>query len=266
MRNINRLVIFWFLVLTLLVACGGSGGGDSSQYNGSIEEDVTIQGDVSRIIYPISVYLPEGYGKDPDQTYPVLYLLDAEWWFLPAVGLVDDKNKSLIVVGIGNTDGQEQGRRAIDYRMPGATAYYSFLVTQVIPYIDATYMTNTAERTLSGHSYGGLFTGLALLLEDPNNRYFNKYLSQDGSFWHQKNVTKELEEQLYSLDTSLSVTLFLSGATGMDGNAGAVNWFYTIINNRGYSDLDMDYMTFDASHAGEYPLSMGNALDIFYPD
>ena len=264
------LAVFTFFAI-ILSACGDdggskSGGSLSSQYKGSIEEEVFIYGNHNNVPYPINVYLPEGYGDDPDQRYPVLYLLDSEWWFLPTVGLVDDSGKPIIVVGIGNVDQMTQGLRAIDYRLPGALDYYNFLTTQVISYIDASYATDTSQRTLSGHSYGGLFTGLTLLMESPNNRYFNQYLSQDGSYWYLTSLIAALEEQLYLLDTVLPVKVIISGATGERGNAFYAYWFYRALQLRGYSQLDIEYMQFNTNHTDEFLLSMSRALPLLYPD
>ena len=93
-------------VLLAVSACGGGGGTESSQYRGTVVDTVFIEGTHNTVRCPISVYLPPLYGDDPDQIYPVLYVLDAEGAFLPTVGLVDDNQKPIIVVGIGNSDGR----------------------------------------------------------------------------------------------------------------------------------------------------------------
>jgi predicted alpha/beta superfamily hydrolase len=207
--------------------------------------------------------------ENPQQRFPVLYVLDAEWRFDPAVHMVDEKGKVVIVAGIGNGDGHMTGRRATDYRMPGARAYYDFLITQVIPYIDAQYRTNPANRTLLGHSLGGLFTGLALLLEQPDNRYFANYVSQDGSYWDQPAVATGLEAQMFSTISSLPVRLILAGASRPDGNDSEINshveWFHDLLASRHYADFDLVYRRYDAHHEGVIALSMPDALELLYP-
>jgi predicted alpha/beta superfamily hydrolase len=119
-----------------------------------------------------------------------------------------------------------------------------------------------SKRTLSGHSYGGLFAGLALLLEDPANRFFTNYLSQDGSFWHQPVVTTSLEQQLASNTNSLPVKVILSGA--FDGNGRDVEWFRDLLAARSYVNLDLNHWEYNGSHEGQFLLSMEDLLELLY--
>jgi predicted alpha/beta superfamily hydrolase len=254
----------------MLLSCndGGSGSDGSngrvSQFNGTIEPTISIRANFNGLTYPIRVYLPQAY-EDLQQHFPVLYILDAEWNFDLVMNIVVEKGKAVIVVGIGNGDQQVAGRRATDYRMPGAREYYDFLTTQVIPYIDAQYRTDPSDRTLSGHSYSGLFTGLALLLEPPDNRYFANYFSQDGSFWDQRRVTEDLEEQMFATIDRLPVRLILAGVDMADGNNAFVEWFREILASRHYADFDLVYRRYGGDHLGVIGPSMRDALDLLYP-
>ncbi len=272
--NLIKSAALLLLLAIVIAACGGGGGGgngssdedQTSGRTGTIEPEVTIRADFSGIDYPVNVYLPVDYGVDPDARYPVLYMLDSEFWFSTTVDIVDSRNKSVIVVAIGNTGGSGLGRRAIDYRMPGARDYYNFLITQVIPFIDASYLTDVSERTLSGHSFGGLFTGLAVLLEEPNNRYFSRYFSQDGSFWYQPGVTADLNNQLLAIDNNLPIQLILAGATGASGNLVPVRRHSRLLEGSGYIGLDLMVWPYDASHDGQYSLSMVDFVELTYSD
>ena len=44
----------------------------------------------------------------------------------------------------------------------GAAAFLDFLERELIPFIDRTYRTNTSDRGLLGHSFGGVFALYAL--------------------------------------------------------------------------------------------------------
>ena len=264
--NIKRVLIALLLV-TVLAGCGAGGGSSNEdvQYKGLVVPDFVIEANYSGLLYPIKVYLPEGYDESASTLYPTLYMLDAEFRFDTVIDLVERKNKSIIVVGISNALGVPQ-RRRVDYRLPGATDHYNFLITQIIPYIDANYASDTNQRAMSGHSLGGLFTGLTMLIEDPTNRYFNKYLSQDGSYWDQPILTRSLEEQLAAVDSVLPVQLVISGASESAGNGTEVLWFNNLLASRNYSQLDLIYITSSLSHDADFPFSMDKALDIFYPD
>ncbi|MFT6388851.1 MAG: putative alpha/beta superfamily hydrolase [Cellvibrionaceae bacterium] len=263
-RTFYYLIINLFLYL-LLSGCGGGGGG--SALTGQVEPNVLLRGDHNNVNYPIMVYLPKDYEIDTNIKYPLLLILDAEWNFKPIINIVDELEKDIIVVGVGNANANTGAyQRGIDYTWPGAEKYYNFLTLQVLPYIEASYSINANDRTLSGHSFGGLFTGIAMLIEPPNGRYFNKYLSQDGSFWKDPSIINTLEDQLYSIDQSLPIQLILTGATGYEGNATVVRRFYNQLVNRDYSDLDIIYLQNGVDHIGDIVVSMPEALDLLYPE
>jgi predicted alpha/beta superfamily hydrolase len=126
----------------------------------------------SRTLY---VFLPPGYDADPERRYPVLYmhdgqnLFDARTAFIGVEWQVDEtvtrmvmagEIAPLIVVGVCNT-----GQRAFEYTpVPdgsvggGAARYVEFLVTEVKPFIDATYRTlpDPEHTGVMGSSLGGI--------------------------------------------------------------------------------------------------------------
>lgn len=131
--------------------------------------------------YGLLVALPEGY-SDSGRSYPVLYVLDG--WHFPLVEFLAEesvyskKMPPLIVVTLDHDgDSLESHGRVMDLRrldftptkVPGddysggADRFLSFMKDELIPYIDATYRTDTRDRGLLGHSYGGLFAIYAML-------------------------------------------------------------------------------------------------------
>ncbi len=266
-KLINKIVILIFLTV-LIFSCGGGGSsngdGSNTTKNGGTVYSTALRRVDNGVKYPVKVYLPPGYELDALASYPVLYVLDAEWRFSTTVSMVEERNKSIIIVGVGNTDRQVTGRRAVDYRMPGARSYYQFLINQVIPYVDANYRVDIENRTLSGHSLGGLFTGLAVLLEDPDNRYFSHYLSQDGSFWDQQNVTRDLEEEYFVLGKGLDAQVIIGGALLDDGNGEDAEWFYDLLDVRSYEGIDLMHWIYVANHSQDFELSMAEYLDFAY--
>ena len=265
MRVPIKTIISLIFLLVFITGCGGGGSSDKPPFmrKGTLEPETTIQAAFNNVNYPINVYLPPDYGSDPNARFPVLFLLDAETRFITTADLVDIKDKSVIVVGIGNAESVSPGIRGVDYRMPGAQDYYNFLTTQIIPFIDASYLTDTTERTLSGHSLGGLFTGLAILLEAPNNRYFSHYFSQDGSFWDQPNVTENLETQLFSIDTSLPVQIIIASAE-VQGNSLFAKRFFDLLNARQYTNVDLMYLPYLTDHVGMFAPSMSDYIELIY--
>src|SRR6185437_3262107 len=136
------------------------------------------------------------------------------WQMSDMARILEAKGLRAIIVGIGNYE-----RRSTDYLLPGATNYYGFVTTELIPYVEKHYRASPSNRTLSGHSYGGLFAGLAMLMDRPGNRYFTNFISLDGSYFSQPSLTAGMEQTLLaSSGGSLpNTTLVLSSSSGGNG-------------------------------------------------
>lgn len=153
--------------------------------------------------FTISVKLPNQYNSS--EKYPVVYILDANIYF-DILGTVIKKYNELdllppvILVGIGYKDIQslDSLRNRDDtfpvanaeYEMPvsgGADKFLSFINTELIPYIDLTYTTDTTKRVLMGHSLGGYFTSFALLqnIRGRQNK-FNYFIAASPSVHYNK--------------------------------------------------------------------------------
>ena len=119
--------------------------------------------------YKVYVSLPKGYDPQHPDGYPVIYLLDADWYFDGSskmigdggvAGIVSSLGESgripkAIVVGIGYVERKQRGRDLLwAYKK-----FYAFLTEELIPFVDSEYRTDiSSPRTLVGHSDGGYFT------------------------------------------------------------------------------------------------------------
>ena len=144
----------------------------------------------------LNIALPQGYHPDSAARYPVIYLIDggADEDFIHIAGLAQFAAfpwvawlPPSIVVGIGNTD------RKRDLTHPttiakdkaefpttgGSAAFMDFLGKEVIPFVEANYLT-APGRTLIGQSLGGLFA-TEVLLRKPS--LFNHYIIVSPSLW-----------------------------------------------------------------------------------
>lgn len=165
------------------------------------------------IPYKLYVSLPPGYATS-DKSYPVLYLLDADYSFPIARGIVQhlsDRNRlrQIILVGIAY-DGPERYRlnRTRDYTPKfapdggygpeyqkvsgGGPKFLAFLRDELIPWVDKTYRTIPRDRGLAGHSYGGLFTNWVLLTAPGT---FSRYIVVSPSLWYSNRFLFDLEKQ-----------------------------------------------------------------------
>lgn len=173
--------------------------------------------------YNIYVGLPKTYSED--LTYPVIYLLDGDWYFDGSHWRIDRGGvhgivtrlaesgdmPEAIVVGIGYSEENQRGR---DF-LVSPVHFYRFLKDELIPFIDSTYSTDMEGRTLVGHSDGGFFTMYALFRYDPSDVVFSNFISISGDFSKVDRYLYTEEMSLYSrLQGELPVTLYL--AVGKD--------------------------------------------------
>lgn len=165
--------------------------------------------------YHVAVALPMSYRTAGADTvrYPVLYLLDGGAHLPLMASMFRLTNRSgrtgdVIMVGIGyyppgtfipTPKGQTPGRN-IDYtpaltdttkaQWPSdAASFLRVLKEELIPMIERRYRTSR-ERTLHGHSFGGLFAAYALF-EDPD--LFDRYAIISPALWwdHESMFTRE---------------------------------------------------------------------------
>lgn len=165
------------------------------------------------VAYKLYVSLPHGYGEK-GKTFPVVYLLDAGYSFLIARNITDHLAergdlRELIVVGIAYDMPETASRawqsepyhrnRTRDYTPKfwpdggygpemqkvsgGGPKFRAFIEKELIPFIDANYATVRGDRTLVGHSYGGLFAAWNLVTEPP---LFQRYIIVSPSLWYAK--------------------------------------------------------------------------------
>lgn len=153
--------------------------------------------------YKIYVSLPKTYHEKNSQLYPVIYVLDADWYFDGShVRLSNGGVKGIvtrlaengeipesIVIGIGYPGEIKRGRDFLTYY----THFYKFLKDELVPFVDKTYHTK-GGRTLIGHSDGGFFTIYALF-RYPDS-VFTNFIAISGDF-------TKLDRYLFTEEISL---------------------------------------------------------------
>lgn len=150
-------------------------------------ETVFIKSKVLSESRELLISLPENYSHQ--KKYPVSYVLDGESLFhghKEVVKYLAEKNviPAMIVVGIVNKNRSSDLTHTSDSSSNfqpngGGQNFESFIVDELIPYIDSAYSASQ-YRVLTGHSISGLFaTKLALNGSDP----FNAFLIIDPAIW-----------------------------------------------------------------------------------
>ena len=160
--------------------------------------------------YDLYINLPGNY-RDTSKTFPVIYLLDAQWDFSLVTSIYgqqyyDGFIPAAIIVGItwGGKNPNHDSLRARDLtptnnkQIPQSGNAKNFLASiksEIIPFIETRYRT-THDRTLMGSSFGGLFTLYALFHE---TRVFNRYvLTSPALGWDGEEIYSD--EKRYSND------------------------------------------------------------------
>jgi len=161
-------------------------------------EWVTVSKMFSKILdeeREVIVHLPEGYDRNAEQRYPVIYVLDGSSQnihtansaaLMARIGVMPE----VIVVGLPNTSGANRERdytppfmridvERSDSPMGGGEAFLAFLKNEAIPQIEKTYRTKP-YRMLAGHSRGGLFVVYSLLAD---SSLFNARFAHSPALW-----------------------------------------------------------------------------------
>lgn len=134
--------------------------------------------------YQLLVQLPPSYHSSQDQTYPTVYLTDAQWDFALVACIAeklayDNSIPEVILVGISYTGEQPNYGdlrerdltpttvQSINPQSGRAPAFLDFIENTLLPHVESRYRANPRQRVLGGSSYGGLFS-LYALYQKPN--------------------------------------------------------------------------------------------------
>jgi predicted alpha/beta superfamily hydrolase len=253
--------------------------------------------------YEISIALPPSYNKS-DNKYPVLYLLDSNQYFTAITGILsfiyEQKAQyiikgipEIILVGIGypttkrteiltyrsrdytpEIDEEEYMEMADELgcdpeykpNSGGAAEFIGFIKDTLMPYIESNYKVNTDDKTIAGHSYGGLFPSYVLFKEPT---VFNRYVICSPSLWYKKGVVFGYEDEYSKKHDTLEARVFIgSGANEkneirniLEGVRRLVETFDT----RQYKGLVYDWAVFsDEGHFSVIPASfMRGILSVY---
>jgi enterochelin esterase-like enzyme len=166
------------------------------------------------------------------------------------------------MVAIGRDD-----LRTRDYNLPGAYTYYKFLTLDLILYIEAKYKVASNKRTLEGHSFGGMFVGIALFLDRKGGRFFSSFVAQEGTYDIDATTTTtiaQLEQQVFDASGGqMPVTVILSDS--LQQYFLMTRGLYAKLQARNYQGLTLKLMEYNQSHGGMFADSLTDSLRILFP-
>ena len=187
----------------------------------------SISSTTNGIGYRLYVSLPPGYDT-ASARYPVVYMLDADYSFpvahATAWHLAERSHLPPVILIAVAYDGPPAYRlnRTRDYTpvfdsvggygpsyqrvSGGAPRFIEFLKAELIPFVDANYRTTT-DRTLVGHSYGGLFA-LWTSLQQPT--LFRRILAVSPSLWYRNRYLFQLEKEQRDAGGALPARMYVA--------------------------------------------------------
>ncbi|WP_299005520.1 alpha/beta hydrolase-fold protein [uncultured Shewanella sp.] len=210
-KSINTLLCFTVLFF--------SQWGHSAQ--NTLSERIAIQSSLLNEERLVQVLLPENYHADDLTRYPVLYLLDGDYLFHGASGMLDllaNKGQmipDIILVGVADkgTDKYRQYMTPQGLSTPRkedskgkASEFLAHIHSELMPYMAKHYRI-ADNAILFGHSIAGLFV-LNALLESPNR--FNSYLSSSPSVWLNDYAFVKRAKKVMAKSQHHPVSLYLS--------------------------------------------------------
>ncbi|WP_315651440.1 alpha/beta hydrolase [Roseateles aquae] len=169
-----------------------------------IAQTYALQSQVLNEKRELNIMLPEGYAEQPDQRYPVVYLLDGgqQEDFTHMAGAVQYASFSwvqrlppVILVGISNTDRKRDmtfkaspqfvwpkwlhGYTEAYKHAGGSANFIRYIETEVQPFVERHFRTS-GDRLLVGQSLAALLA-TEILLKKP--ALFNHYVIMSPSLW-----------------------------------------------------------------------------------
>lgn len=234
--------------------------------------------------YQLQVYLPPTY-SDPSQSFPVLYLLDADKSFGMAKDILEWLNWSqeipeLIIVGIAYGEGTPQWwqKRSRDYTPSqdsartwgewplagGGEAFLQFIAQELIPFVEATFRTQGNDRAMVGLSFGGLFAAYVLLTQP---ELFNRYIMVSPALlWDNKAIFRF--EELFSRSHDTLHASVYSAVGELDDRETFISpWqeFFDIVETRRYKDLSLTAeVVARETHISVYPVGLTRGLKVVF--
>ncbi|MDN3491794.1 alpha/beta hydrolase [Winogradskyella bathintestinalis] len=122
----------------------------------------------------LKIQLPRNYNPEEKRTYPIIFVLDADYLFEPIAGNIDYQSywediPDCIVVGVNQADTRiDDFHYHEDTNFPIGTGakFYEFLAAELLPYIEDNYKASNF-RIIFGHDLSANFINYYLFKDEP---------------------------------------------------------------------------------------------------
>ncbi|PKV51530.1 putative esterase [Aquimarina sp. MAR_2010_214] len=223
---------------------------DNSQIIAGINH--TIKSSILNQDRTIQIYTPDGY-SDSEQEYPVLYILDGQWYFLSGVSIqkalrTPGAIPEMIIVGINNSNSLRRTLFGDENEK-----FTNFLIHEVVKYIDSNYRTNK-ERVIFGWEAAAYYISELILKE---SEVFNGAIITDGGYASEDLVNKFTSKE--------DVYLFMANSRKDIYYISSTEAFHEILKKNNPKNLIWKYDLFnDEVHETLGHLALYKGLKYYY--
>jgi predicted alpha/beta superfamily hydrolase len=234
--------------------------------------------------YELFIAMPSDYGKS-SKSYPVVYMLDADYSFALVRNVVRhfverDNLPPMILIAIaypGAVSSREvyklnrtrdytpvyapDGGYGAEYQKVsgGAEKFRAFIAKELVPYVERNFRVDPVDRTIIGHSYGGLFATYVLLTEPA---LFKRYIIVSPSLWYANRIALTMEEQAAASGPRPNARVFLSVGELEDSTMpNDLTALFKKLKSRGNPSLELTLRIFEGErHNSVFPAAVTRGL------
>lgn len=199
----------------------------------------TIKSSILNQDRTIQIFTPDGYSASK-QEYPVLYILDGQWYFSSGVAIqkalrTPGAIPEMIVVGINNSNPLRRTLFGDENEK-----FTNFLISEVIHYIDSNYRTNK-ERVVFGWEAAAYYLSELILKK---SEIFNGAIISDGGY-ASEDLVKEFtsKKDIYLFMANSRKDIYYIGSTEAfheilkKNNPQKLIWKYDLFNDEVHETL-----------------------------
>jgi len=251
---------------------------------------IPLSSRINGVNYLLYVRLPVGY-ESSARRYPLVLTLDADYSFSICANhlehLAARRNQapdailvSIAIAGVYPDLDRYHLERTRDYSpiyvaeagpntrfqsvSGGGPAFHRVIGEEVLPLMDQRYRTDPSERTLVGHSLGGLFACWTLQTQP---EMFNRFLAVSPSLWYANKWIFDRERELATTRMPRETRIYMavgSWEEQPENNGYMVSEcesFAQLLEGRGDPNLLVEQRTFeDETHASIFPAAFSTGI------
>lgn len=216
------------------------------------KDSFSIRSDHTGDTYIIQIKKPAGFNDS--SFYTVVYVADGLIGTGKYILGIDSSwaatiPSNCIVVTIGHTGKWEMKRRRDfipsdaggykDENFGNADEFYSFLKSELIPYVDRTFP-KQQEKVFIGHSFSGLFSLYAALR---NEQLFDQYFAISPSAWANKRELLKIEKKFVNSagDFDASIHIYAGGLEQFNKVLSSTKDFIKPLEEKKYESLELSF-------------------------